>query len=497
MIGMTVCMPVRADAAEPHTVVVDDDLACAGAAFSTIQAGIDAAQPGDFVAICAGVYPEQLTITKNLTLTPYSGDARPVVRAPAAPHESRCGPPGSGVTAIVDVCGNGVVANLLDVTVAGPGPGACGSLNSGVLITGGSQVFAFGLQVLDIRDEPLSACDSGVAIQAGKAAWASTGTFATSGGLITTGYQQAGVVAEGVGSWALLSGSPTITGLGTAARQPQTGVRIAHGAMGTFDGTISGTITANTCRPTTCGGGSGAGVEIVDSVLNSAFGAHNVVTNANINGNDIAIAVTSQTSVSNPADVLVGQNNIHDNGTALLVSDEQPTDATVPAVSGQHNVIAGNTYGVRNTSSAVLNFARNWWGDASGPSGWSTGTGDAVSSNVRFFPWTTDAGFSATAACTITGTNAPEVLNGTSGNDIMCGKGGNDTLNGLGGNDLIMGDGGNDILVGGPGNDAILGTSGNDILKGGAGLDSLQGGEGTDTCSDPNPFQFATCETGP
>ena len=89
MIGMTVCMPVRADAAEPHTVVVDDDLACAGAAFSTIQAGIDAAQPGDFVAICAGVYPEQLTITKNLTLTPYSGDARPVVRAPAAPHESR------------------------------------------------------------------------------------------------------------------------------------------------------------------------------------------------------------------------------------------------------------------------------------------------------------------------------------------------------------------------------------------------------------------------
>jgi Ca2+-binding RTX toxin-like protein len=152
---------------------------------------------------------------------------------------------------------------------------------------------------------------------------------------------------------------------------------------------------------------------------------------------------------------------------------------------------------VRNTSSAVLGLARNWWGDASGPSGWSIGIGDSVSANVRFFPWTTDAGFSATAACTITGTNAPEVLNGTTGNDIMCGKGGNDTLNGLGGNDLIMGDGGNDVLVGGPGNDAILGTAGNDTLKGGAGLDSLQGGDGTDTCSDPNPFQFATCETGP
>ena len=79
MMGMTVLIPVRADAAGSHTVVVDDDLACAGAAFSTIQAGIDAAQPGDFVAICAGVYPEQLTITKNLTLTPYSGDALPVV----------------------------------------------------------------------------------------------------------------------------------------------------------------------------------------------------------------------------------------------------------------------------------------------------------------------------------------------------------------------------------------------------------------------------------
>ena len=129
--------------------------------------------------------------------------------------------------------------------------------------------------------------------------------------------------------------------------------------------------------------------------------------------------------------------------------------------------------------------------------GWSIGSGDQVSANVQFFPWSTNAASTTFQACTITGTNAPETLNGTNGSDIICGKGGNDTINGLDGNDLLIGDGGDDTLVGGQGNDAILGTSGNDTLKGGAGLDSLQGGDGTDTCSDPNPFHFATCESGP
>jgi len=201
-------------------------------------------------------------------------------------------------------------------------------------------------------------------------------------------------------------------------------------------------------------------------------------------------------NAANSTGALIG-NNIHGVGIAVQVIDDDLSDSFVPDISGMWNLLAANVYGIDNQTAKNLVFKKNWWGNATGPSDWSIGTGTGVSQNVKFFPWSTNSTSTAFQACTVTGTNAPETLNGTPGNDIICGKGANDTLNGLAGNDLLIGDGGDDTMVGGQGDDAILGASGDDTLKGGAGLDSLQGGDGTDSCSDPNPFQFASCEVGP
>lgn len=57
-----------ASPARAATLVVDDDLACAGATFTTVQAAVTAASPGDTVKVCAGAYPETVTVTKTLTL---------------------------------------------------------------------------------------------------------------------------------------------------------------------------------------------------------------------------------------------------------------------------------------------------------------------------------------------------------------------------------------------------------------------------------------------
>lgn len=60
-----------AAAAEPTgaTLVVDRDRAqCASAGFTSIQAAVDAAQPGDLIRVCPDHYPESVVIDKALTI---------------------------------------------------------------------------------------------------------------------------------------------------------------------------------------------------------------------------------------------------------------------------------------------------------------------------------------------------------------------------------------------------------------------------------------------
>jgi len=52
------------------------------------------------------------------------------------------------------------------------------------------------------------------------------------------------------------------------------------------------------------------------------------------------------------------------------------------------NIINNTTWGVNNTSGNLVDAEDNYWGDGSGPSGEGSGTGDAVSTNVDFDPWT-------------------------------------------------------------------------------------------------------------
>lgn len=86
----------------------------------------------------------------------------------------------------------------------------------------------------------------------------------------------------------------------------------------------------------------------------------------------------------------------------------------------------------------------------------------------------------AGAACTIDGTEGPDILSGTSGPDVICGRGGNDRIAALGGDDSVLAGGGNDTVSGGSGADQLLGSSGNDNLTGGGGNDIVTGGAGAD-----------------
>ncbi len=90
-------------------------------------------------------------------------------------------------------------------------------------------------------------------------------------------------------------------------------------------------------------------------------------------------------------------------------------EGTDSAATGSCNQISGNTAGMTNsTTSTVLNFERNWWGAASGPSGAGSGSGDTVGTNVDFSPWSIDTTCTifASANLTLTASGATTVKPG-------------------------------------------------------------------------------------
>ena len=96
----------------------------------------------------------------------------------------------------------------------------------------------------------------------------------------------------------------------------------------------------------------------------------------------------------------------------------------------------------------------------------------------------------------IVGNSGANALDGADGNDMLLGRGGNDVLVGGNGADLIFGEGGDDQIDGGDGNDVLNGGAGDDALNGGAGNDVLVGRNGADTLDggDGNDQLFG--ETG-
>ncbi len=69
--------------------------------------------------------------------------------------------------------------------------------------------------------------------------------------------------------------------------------------------------------------------------------------------------------------------------------------------------------------------------------------------------------------CTVSGTDAGQVVEGTIGDDILCGVGGDDRLLGRGGHDTLYGGEGDDVLKGGSGIDQLVGEAGTDTYGGG------------------------------
>ena len=94
--AMLLLLLVPGTASAATTRIVDDNLACPGATFTTIQAAVNTAIAGDTVKVCAGSYVETVTVNKTLTIqgAQMGVDAR--TRVAVAGTESVVAGPGGG-----------------------------------------------------------------------------------------------------------------------------------------------------------------------------------------------------------------------------------------------------------------------------------------------------------------------------------------------------------------------------------------------------------------
>lgn len=165
-------------------------------------------------------------------------------------------------------------------------------------------------------------------------------------------------------------------------------------------------------------GSSSAGIDInlkYDDFANIAIVDSEVTNSGAGNPNDgVGLAIKARDDGSyaaNPAtltNVDIFNNLFSGNQNGIRIGEPGKNNAGPTDLEIDDSDIAGNLgFGVENVSQTLVDATCNWWGAVDGPSGVASGSGEAVSDNVLFFPWHTESNGSE---CEGAGETPPEVV---------------------------------------------------------------------------------------
>jgi hypothetical protein len=263
--------------ATPSTLFVGtsagSNTSCTDPGYTSVQAAVDAAVTSDTVYLCSSgsPYSEQVVVNKSITLT---GDPGATIQAPNPWVASTDAIPPQFASdnlfvpqAILFVWGPSVSVNVTGVNVTGPlpGNGGCAEQEFGILVIDGAAANLSGDNVTNIQDSnsALFGCQFGIGVQVGRRGWPTSdfsstvienfADSATITGLSVSGYQKGGIVTDGPGSSAAISGN-TVSGDGPSGSFgtiiAQNGIQLSRGA--------AGQVTGNTVSDNQYSGSGGA-----------------------------------------------------------------------------------------------------------------------------------------------------------------------------------------------------------------------------------------------
>jgi hypothetical protein len=215
--------------AQPHgrLVVSVNKAACPQAQFTSIQAAINAANPGDAIRVCKGLYAEQLVVKIPLSIEADNGAT--LMPSPMVPNTSSLSN-GAPIAAAIVVLGTTdvvIIGFIVDGTNAGIS--ACAPILEGIVYQNASgRVIRNAIRNFKLGSG-LTGCQSG------------TGIFVQSGGGQTSiveisdctihDYQKNGITANEIGTVVFIGGN-VVTGLGLTNGAAQNGIQVGFGAQG-------------------------------------------------------------------------------------------------------------------------------------------------------------------------------------------------------------------------------------------------------------------------
>jgi hypothetical protein len=211
-------------------LTVDDGADCPNADYPTIQSAVTAADPGDTIKVCRGVYQEQVVIPAGkdgLTLFA-EGFLQAVIKAPALMSD-----PGD----IVRVAGaQNVTIRHFEITGPLPDHLFCSLFTrTGVRVDQGGSATLTDNYITEIRSASplLRGCQNGIAVLVGRNFEGTTGSAEITHNLIDR-YQKGGVVVDNAGSSGNVHHNE-IVGVGPQPVIGQNGIQVSRGATAGVD----------------------------------------------------------------------------------------------------------------------------------------------------------------------------------------------------------------------------------------------------------------------
>jgi Ca2+-binding RTX toxin-like protein len=394
--------------------------------YGTIQEAIDDASDGDKIVVSAGIYTENLTIDKDVTiLGPNAGTAGDGTRGAEAVIDGQITVTAAGVT-------------IDGFEIVGDAPGSLGTTavevrgnnftltNSLLDGTGNTAIVTWTVTGLDIFDNLIRGYSIGIYVSGGT----------TSGSIHDNLFQG----AEG-----------PLTGLASGVSSESSHVAIADNR---FDGLYAGSLNIFPFGP--------------DSVDLNSYITGNTITDSGI-ARPVQIVPTNSTHNITGTD----HNEAFDGETAA--GSYGVTGAfSFDGRGGEDHAWGGEEGDTLSGGSGNDQLFGNGGNDT------LNGDGDA---DMLFGGSGNDTLNGGAGTDTLDGGSDNDTLNGDGGADTLSGGTGADTLDGGAGNDTLNGNDGNDTLMGGADNDILNGGNDSDNLQGGTGTDTLNGDDGNDTLS--------------